>query len=69
MSATAEQTGTWLEQFTGQPAAHVWLQGLREAGFARFSELGFPTTRDEEWRFTNVAAIARTAFARWMADQ
>jgi len=27
--------------------------------FQRFQELGFPTTHDEEWRFTNVAPIAR----------
>ena len=24
---------------------------------------GFPTTRDEEWRFTNVASIAKTQFS------
>ena len=35
---------------------------LRDAAFARFAELGFPTTHNEEWRFTNVAPIARTAF-------
>jgi Fe-S cluster assembly protein SufD len=28
----------------------------------RFSEVGFPTVRDEEWRFTPVAPIARTPF-------
>ncbi|MGZ4876488.1 MAG: Fe-S cluster assembly protein SufD, partial [Candidatus Angelobacter sp.] len=28
----------------------------------RFSETGFPTTHDEDWRFTNVAAVANTAF-------
>ena len=31
-------------------------------GFARFCEAGFPTTHDEDWRFTNVSAIARTPF-------
>jgi Fe-S cluster assembly protein SufD len=35
---------------------------LREDAFARFCEVGFPTTHDEDWRFTNVSAIARTAF-------
>ena len=29
---------------------------------AVFAALGFPTTRQEEWRFTNVAPIAGTAF-------
>jgi Fe-S cluster assembly protein SufD len=39
-----------------------WLQDLRERGAARFSTLGFPTVRDEEWRFTNVAPIASGEF-------
>ena len=39
-----------------------WLKGLRQEGFARFAEAGFPTTHDEDWRFTNVAAIAQTVF-------
>jgi Fe-S cluster assembly protein SufD len=62
MSAVAEQTGAWLERFISQPPAPAWLQSLRDAAFARFAELGFPTTHNEEWRFTNVSAIARTAF-------
>jgi Fe-S cluster assembly protein SufD len=64
MTAVAEQTGTWLESFTRQQPAAPWLQQLREAAFHRFAELGFPTTHDEEWRFTNVAPIARTNFAQ-----
>ena len=36
---------------------------LRRRAFERFSALGFPTTRLEAWRFTNVAPIANTAFA------
>jgi len=39
-----------------------WLQKLRRDAFARFCEVGFPTTRDEDWRFTNVAAIGQTPF-------
>src|SRR5262249_48234416 len=33
-----------------------------EAAFQRFVELGFPTTHDEEWRFTNVARLAGSGF-------
>ena len=40
----------------------AWLRELRQRGFARFAETGFPTTRDEDWRFTNLAAIAQTPF-------
>jgi Fe-S cluster assembly protein SufD len=36
---------------------------LRRRAFERFTALGFPTTRLEAWRFTNVAPIAGTAFA------
>ena len=35
-----------------------WLAEARRAAMARFSELGFPTTRQEAWRFTSVAPIA-----------
>jgi Fe-S cluster assembly protein SufD len=35
---------------------------LRREAFRRFEDLGFPTTRQEEWRFTNVKRIAETAF-------
>jgi Fe-S cluster assembly protein SufD len=40
----------------------AWLEPIRKSGMARFAALGFPTTRDEDWRFTNVEPIARTPF-------
>jgi len=63
MTAVAEQTGVWLAEFTRQGAVEPWMQSLRETAFQRFAEAGFPTTHDEEWRFTNVAPIARASFA------
>ena len=45
--------------WSGQPA---WLTRLRADAVSRFQALGFPTTRDEEWRFTSVAPIAERAF-------
>ena len=38
------------------------LMPLRKAGLARFSESGYPTLRDEDWRFTNVKPIAELPF-------
>ncbi len=35
---------------------------LRERALARFTELGFPTTRLEDWKYTNLAPLARQAF-------
>lgn len=43
---------------TGQ----AWMARLREAAMSRFNELGFPTLRDEEWKYTNVAPIAESRF-------
>jgi Fe-S cluster assembly protein SufD len=62
MTAVSEQIGSWLGEFTNQADSPV--RALREAAFARFSERGFPTTHDEDWRFTNVAPIARKAWRR-----
>jgi Fe-S cluster assembly protein SufD len=47
----------------GAGAAPAWLKEIREGAIARFAELGFPTTKQEEWRFTSVAPIAETRFA------
>src|SRR5579862_6671713 len=48
------------KSLTSGPA---WLHKLRGAGFDRFCEVGFPTTRDEDWRFTNISSIAKTDFS------
>jgi Fe-S cluster assembly protein SufD len=62
-----QQLENYLESFseferlaTGH--AQPWLRKLRRDAFARFCEVGFPTTHDEDWRFTNVSAIAQSAF-------
>jgi Fe-S cluster assembly protein SufD len=36
-----------------------WLADLRAEAIARFAEIGFPSTRLEEWKYTNVAPIAK----------
>ena len=42
--------------------APAWLKAMREKARDAFQNAGFPTTRQEEWRFTNVSAIASTPF-------
>jgi len=44
----------------GEPA---WLLALRAEAMERFEARGFPTTRDEAWKYTSVAPIARVPFA------
>ena len=67
LTITTPELQSYLEGFARfQKSApgreHGWLRKLRADGFARFSELGFPTTHDEDWRFTNVAPISRAVF-------
>jgi Fe-S cluster assembly protein SufD len=38
------------------------IHALRRDAITRFAVLGFPTTKQEEWRFTNVSPIANTNF-------
>lgn len=67
MITATEQLSIYLDSFTQfekrAAGRHLpWLRELRESAFARFCETGFPTTHDEDWRFTSTAAIARTQF-------
>lgn len=65
MIATKESLQSYLdafEQFEKRATAPRWLQQLRREAFARFWELGFPTLKDEDWRFTNLAAITGSEF-------
>jgi Fe-S cluster assembly protein SufD len=41
-----------------------WTHPLRKAAISRFAEVGFPTVRDEEWKYTSVAPIVRVRFRR-----
>src|SRR5262249_29820558 len=49
----------------GTPAVHR----LRKAAAARFAELGFPGPRDEEWRFSPIAPLARIPFEPALSDR
>jgi Fe-S cluster assembly protein SufD len=39
-----------------------WLNELRQAGIASFEKLGFPTTKNEAWKYTNVEPIWSQSF-------
>jgi len=54
-----------IDRLPAPPADGVpaWLAARRTAAVKRFGELGFPTTRQEAWRFTDVSRIAEAAFA------
>ena len=43
------------------PAA-PWLELVRASAMERFEQLGFPSVRDEEWKYTNLATLAKESF-------
>ena len=68
MKQATGATERYVEQYdtfaaNGARGAPPWLKEIRAAALARFAEAGFPSTHQEEWRFTSVAAIAETPFA------
>src|SRR5215467_12743738 len=39
-----------------------WLRQLRESAIETFQELGFPTTHDEDWKYTNLDSLTSVPF-------
>jgi Fe-S cluster assembly protein SufD len=69
MTALLEEKDHYLSDFTEfekewGTANGSSFQELRQAAIERFAELGFPTTRQEEWRFTNVTPLTQVPFKR-----
>lgn len=60
-------TEAFLQDFAVQSGtatadALEWLDAIRRPAMERFVATGFPTPRDEDWRFTPVGPIAQTAW-------
>ena len=66
MIAVAEHLSTYLDEFEQlakrRESEPAWLGERRRDGMQRFSEAGFPTTRHEEYKYTNLTPLARTPF-------
>ncbi len=67
MIAVDERQEAWLAEFaqferTAPARNYPWLAALRKEAIARFADLGFPTPKDEQWRFTNITPIADGRF-------
>lgn len=68
MSDTRTPTGidTWIaacERARADAAGEPdWLRAARRLGAERFAERGFPTLKDEEWRYTSLKTIAAGAY-------
>src|SRR5437867_3730462 len=62
-----EETNVYLSNFASLEKRSAgdcppWLRRIREEAISRFAELGFPTTRMEDWKYTSVAPITRIPF-------
>ncbi len=65
LTETVKQETLYQQAFRElQQAANVpaWLKRLRSNAMDVFGQLGFPSVREEDWKYTNVAPIARSAF-------
>ncbi|RJG08017.1 Fe-S cluster assembly protein SufD [Noviherbaspirillum cavernae] len=60
ISSYREAFATLAPQLPG--ADLPWLQQLRLAALGRFEASGFPSTRNEDWKYTNVAPLAKRPF-------
>lgn len=47
----------------------AWLDLVRGSAMERFEQLGFPTVRDEEWKYTNLATLAKEDFVPASSDE
>ena len=65
VSNTVERYVAEFELFSnnGASGAPGWLKERRTQAMARFAEVGFPSARQEAWRFTDVKAIAQESFS------
>ena len=64
MTGTAAEHQGYLEDFEKLAArasrnGGAWVGDLRRRAMDRFRSLGFPTTRDEEWKYTSLEALRR----------
>jgi Fe-S cluster assembly protein SufD len=65
--AAPEQTQWYVDAFeafekTLNGESKTPLHAIRRSAIGHFASVGFPTTRNEEWRFTSVTPIARERF-------
>ena len=66
MSAN-EHTGRYVAAFRDRQSiakgdGPSWVDDLRQAGMASFAALGFPTTKEEDWKYTNVEPVVARSF-------
>ena len=58
----------WIEHAaTAAAVGPDWLQQRREEALAAFGAVGFPTRRDEDWKYTDLKLVTRRSFGNVVA--
>ncbi len=65
--AETEHTARYIAAFKDRQrsaglTSPVWMNDLRQAGIESFAELGFPTVKQEAWKYTNVQPLVTQPF-------
>ncbi len=68
MSAVLQADGRYKAAYqaiaASLPGGHLpWLSDLRAAALKQFSKQGFPSPREEEWKYTNVSPLEKKLFS------
>ena len=61
-SASSGFLDSLLSERPDRLAASAWFDRLRSAALERANALSVPSTRDEDWRFTDLSALSRLSF-------
>ncbi len=62
MAAIKAEAVPYRDAFRANPAEPAWLVDARAKSLAAFGERGFPSRRDEAWRFTSTRPLAENFF-------
>jgi Fe-S cluster assembly protein SufD len=62
MSAIKTEAAPYLDAFRADASEPSWLADHRRAALTAFGERGFPSRREEAWRFTNLRPLTENIF-------
>jgi len=58
----------YLACFAADPSEPAWLGERRRQGITRFAELGWPTRRNESWRYMDLSAAGKMRPAKQLTS-
>ena len=61
-AVSAPSLPDWIEAAAARAEGPAWLAERRQAGLEQFSAVGFPSRRDEDWKYTDLKLVTRREF-------